>query len=46
MMRKIIGVACLATIFKQYGCNLSISELRELAGTDNQGTSLLVIIGT
>jgi len=25
------GVACLATIFKQYGLNLSLSKIREMA---------------
>ena len=33
------GAACLATISKQYGLNLSISKIREVAGTDKQGTS-------
>ena len=32
------GAACLATISKQYGLNLSISKIREVAGTDKQGT--------
>ena len=32
------GAACLATISKQYGLNLSISKIREAAGTDKQGT--------
>ena len=33
------GAACLATISKQYGLNLSISKIREAAGTDKQGTN-------
>lgn len=33
------GAACLATICKQHGLRLSITHIRELAGTDNQGTS-------
>lgn len=33
------GAACLATISKQYGLNLSISKIREIAGTDKQGTN-------
>ncbi|MDE5583612.1 MAG: peptidase domain-containing ABC transporter [Ruminococcus sp.] len=34
------GAACLATISKQYGLNLSISKIREVAGTDKQGTNV------
>ena len=30
---KDCGAACLATISKQYGLNLSISKIREVAGT-------------
>jgi len=33
------GAACLATICKQYGVKLSIIKIREIAGTDKQGTS-------
>lgn len=33
------GAACLATISKQFGLNLSISKIREIAGTDKQGTN-------
>ncbi len=33
------GAACLATISRQYGLNLSISKIREVAGTDKQGTN-------
>ena len=38
------GAACLATISKQYGLNLSISKIRETAGTDKQGTSAYGVI--
>ena len=33
------GAACLATISKQYGLNIPISRIREIAGTDKQGTN-------
>ncbi|MDF2870916.1 MAG: transporter CbaT [Anaerocolumna sp.] len=33
------GAACLATISKQYGFNTSITKIREVAGTDKQGTN-------
>lgn len=33
------GAACLATISKQYGLQLPISKIREIAGTDNMGTN-------
>ncbi len=33
------GAACLATISKQYGLKLPISKIREIAGTDKQGTN-------
>lgn len=35
------GAACLATIAKFYGQNLTISRLREFVGTGQQGTTLL-----
>lgn len=38
------GAACLATISKQYGLNLSISKIREVAGTDKQGTNVYGMI--
>ena len=38
------GAACLATISKQYGLNLSISKIREVAGTDKQGTNAYGLI--
>ncbi|WP_313130600.1 peptidase domain-containing ABC transporter [Anaerocolumna sp.] len=33
------GAACLATITKQYGYKTSITRIREVAGTDKQGTN-------
>lgn len=33
------GAACLATVSKQYGLKFPISRIREVAGTDKQGTS-------
>ena len=33
------GAACLATISKQYGLTLSISKIRQIAGTDKMGTN-------
>ncbi len=33
------GAACLATICKQYGLKYPISKIREIAGTDKQGTN-------
>lgn len=41
---KDCGVACLATIAKQYGLKVSISKLREISGTDNSGTSMYGIV--
>ena len=41
---KDCGVACLATIAKQYGLKIPISKIREVAGTDKKGTSALGII--
>lgn len=34
------GAACLATVSKQYGLKLPISKIREIAGTDKQGTNV------
>lgn len=36
---KDCGAACLATISKTHGLKLSITRIREIAGTDNQGTN-------
>lgn len=33
------GAACLATVSYQYGLKLPISKIREIAGTDKQGTN-------
>ncbi len=41
---KDCGCACLATVCKQYGLKYPISKLREIAGTDKEGTSALGII--
>lgn len=38
------GAACLATISKQYGRKTSIAKIREVAGTDKQGTNILGLI--
>ena len=46
------GAACLATICRQNGYKTSISRIREVAGTDKQGTNVaggavaLVVGGT
>ena len=33
------GPACLLSIFKYYGLKISISELKDICGTDREGTS-------
>lgn len=38
------GAACLATICKQNKCKISIAKIREIAGTDKEGTNVLGII--
>ncbi len=38
------GAACLATISKQYGLKMPISKIREVAGTDKQGTNAVGMI--
>lgn len=38
------GAACLATILKQYGLKISITKIREVAGTDKQGTNAVGMI--
>lgn len=38
------GAACLATISKQNGYKISISKIREIAGTDKQGTNAYGVI--
>jgi len=38
------GAACLATISKQYGLKIPITKIREVAGTDKEGTNAIGII--
>lgn len=38
------GAACLATISKQYGFHTAITKIREIAGTDKQGTNAYGVI--
>lgn len=38
------GAACLATISKQNGYKISISKIREVAGTDTEGTNVYGVI--
>ena len=38
------GAACIATISKQHGLKLPIAQIREIAGTDKQGTNAYGII--
>lgn len=38
------GAACIATICRQKGYNIGISNIREVAGTDKQGTSAYGIV--
>lgn len=38
------GAACLATISKQYGFRTTITRIREVAGTDKQGTNAFGVI--
>lgn len=38
------GAACLATISKQHGYKTSITKIREVAGTDKQGTNAYGVI--
>lgn len=38
------GAACLATISKQYGLKIPITRIREIAGTDKQGTNAYGVI--
>src|SRR5690606_32752409 len=35
------GVACLASVIKYHGGNITLEKLRELSGTTQQGTTLL-----
>lgn len=38
------GAACIATICRQYGLRTPISKIREIAGTDKQGTNVRGLI--
>ncbi len=38
------GAACIATIARQYGLKVPISKIREIAGTDRQGTNAYGIV--
>lgn len=38
------GAACIATVSKYYGKNISVAKIRELAGTDSKGTSAKGIV--
>lgn len=38
------GAACFATIAKQNGCKVSIAKIRDVAGTDLQGTNVYGLI--
>ncbi|MCY7916788.1 peptidase domain-containing ABC transporter [Bacillus vallismortis] len=41
---KDCGAACLATILKHYGSNISLSKIRDIAGTDKHGTNALGLV--
>ncbi|MGQ8968395.1 peptidase domain-containing ABC transporter [Bacillus subtilis] len=41
---KDCGAACLATILKHYGSKISLAKIRNIAGTDTQGTNVLGVI--
>lgn len=41
---KDCGAACLATVSKQHGLNIPISKIRQVAGTDKDGTNLYGLI--
>lgn len=41
---KDCGTTCLAIISKHYGLRVSLSKLREIAGTDNMGTNVYGLI--
>ena len=40
------GPACLATVAKQYGLDLSLAKIRSIAGTDRQGTNMFSLLRT
>ena len=41
---KDCAAGCIATVCKNYGLTVPISKIRDYAGTDKQGTSVLGII--
>ncbi|WP_252250904.1 peptidase domain-containing ABC transporter [Clostridium sp. ZBS13] len=41
---KDCGPACIATISKQYGLKMPVSKIREVAGTDLEGTSVYGLV--
>jgi len=41
---KDCGPACIATISKQYGLKIPVSKIREVAGTDLEGTSVYGLV--
>ncbi|MEG7381522.1 peptide cleavage/export ABC transporter [Bacillus subtilis] len=41
---KDCGAACLATILRHYGSRMSLSKIRDIAGTNQEGTSALGIV--
>ncbi|MCL6574171.1 MAG: hypothetical protein K6T88_21250, partial [Bacillus sp. (in: Bacteria)] len=41
---KDCGAACLATISKTYGLKIPITKIREIAGTDKNGTNAYGLI--
>lgn len=41
---KDCGAACLATISQHYGLKMPLAQIREIAGTDKQGTNALGLI--
>lgn len=38
------GAACIATVCKQYGLQVSIAKIREYSGTDKQGTNVYGVV--
>ncbi|MCY8454116.1 peptide cleavage/export ABC transporter [Bacillus spizizenii] len=41
---KDCGAACIATILRHYGSRMSLSKIRDIAGTNQEGTSALGIV--
>lgn len=41
---KDCGAACLATISRHHGLKIPLTQIRDIAGTDKQGTSALGLI--